>query len=169
MQTSTFDNSLQHTATLMYHNEDHHCYVTNKIYHFYLNGFATNLSINTSDERSVNCHKAVLVALSEYFGLMFDVGSADVDINVLGLNTTSDIVKDVLQFIYKGTTDIHIDNVEILLAQSIKMKLHQLTLQCMNFIEMNLSVDNVVQYHEYSMSLQCEPLSMITSVHKEYS
>ena len=27
------------------------------------------------------------------------------------------------------------------------------------------SIDNVVQYHECSMSLQCEPLSMITSVY----
>ena len=149
----------------MYHHEDHDCYVTNKIYHFYLNGSVTNLSINTNDEGSVDCHKAVLVAMSEYFGLMFDVGSADVDINVLELNTTSDIVKDVLQFIYKSTTDIHDDNVEILLAQSIDMELHQLTLQCKDFMKKNLSMDNVVQYHECSLSLQYEPLSMITSAY----
>ena len=162
-QASTFDNSLQHKTALMYHHEDHNCYVTNKIYHFYLNEFVTNLSINTKDEGSVDCHKAVLVAMSEYFRLMFDVGSADVDINVLELNTTSDIVKDVLQFIYKGTTDIHNDNVKLILAQSIDMQLHQLTRQCKDFIVKNLSVDNVVQYHECSMSLQYEPLSMITS------
>ena len=149
----------------MYHHEDHDCYVTNKIYHFYLNGFVTNLSINPKDERSVDCHKAVLVAMSEYFRLMFDVGSADVDINVLELNTTSDIVKDVLQFIYKGKTDIYETNVELLLAQSIDMQLHQLTQQCKDFMEKNLSIDNVVQYHECSMSLQYEPLSMITSVY----
>ena len=149
----------------MYHHEDHDCYVTNKIYHFYLNGFVTNLSINTKDEGSVDCHKAVLVAMSEYFRLMFDVGSADVDINVLELNTTSDIVKNVLQFIYKGTTDIHDDNVELLLAQSINMQLHQLTQQCKDFMEKNLSIDNVVRYHECSMSLQYEPLSLITSVY----
>ena len=163
LQTSAFDNSLHHATVLMYHHEDHDCYVTNKIYHFYLNGFITNLSINTKDEGSVDCHKAVLVAMSEYFRLMFDVGSADVDINVLELNTTSDIVKDVLQFIYKGTTDIHGDNVELLLAQSINMQLHQLTQECKDFIEKNLSVDNAVQYYECSMSLQYEPLSMITS------
>ena len=93
----------------MYHHEDHDCYATNKIYHFYLNGFVTNLSINTKEEGSVDCHKVVLVAMSEYFRLMFDVGSADVDINVLELNTTSSIVKDIIQFIYKGTTDIHND------------------------------------------------------------
>ena len=149
----------------MYHHEDHDCYVTNKIYHFYLNGFLTNLSINTKDEGSVDCHKAVLVAMSENFRLMFDVGSADVDINVLELNTTSDIVKDVLQFIYKGTIDIHDDNVELLLAQSINIQLHQLTLQCKDFLEKNLSIDNVVRYHECSMSLQYEPLAMITSVY----
>ena len=164
-QTSTFDNSLQHTTALMYHHEDHDCYVTNKIYHFYLNGFVTNLSINTKDEGSVDCHKAVLVAMSEYFRLMFDVGSADVDINVLELNTTSDIMKDVLQFIYKGTTDIHDDNVELLLVQSIDMQLHQLTQQCRDFIEKNLSIDNVVRNHECSMILQYEPLSMITSAY----
>ena len=164
-QTSTFDNNLQHTTALMYHHEDHDCYVTNKIYHFYLNGFVTNLSINTKEEGSVDCHKAVLVAMSEYFRLMFDVGSADVDINVLELNTTSDIVKDVLQFIYKGTTDIHDDNVELLLAQCIDMQLHQLTQQCKAFIEKNLSIDNVVRYHECSMSLQYEPFSMITSAY----
>ena len=147
----------------MYHHEDHNSIITNKIYHFYLNGFVTSLSINTKDEGSVDCHKAVLIAMSEYFRLMFDVGSADVDINVLELNTTSDIVKDVLQFIYKGTTDIHDDNVELLLAQSIDMQLHQLTLQCKGFIVKNLSIDNVVQYHECSMSLQYEPLSIITS------
>ena len=149
----------------MYHHEDHDCYVTNKIYHYYLDGFVTNLSINTKDEGSVDCHKAVLVAISEYFRLMFDVGSADVDINVLDLNTNSVIVKDVLQFIYKGTTDIHDDNVELLLAQSIDMQLRQLTQQCKDFIEKNLSIDNVVQYHECSMSLQYEPLSMITSAY----
>ena len=149
----------------MYHHEDHDCYVTNKIYHFYLNGFVTNLSINTKEEGSVDCHKAVLVAMSEYFRLMFDVGSADVNINVLELNTTSDIVKDVLQFIYKGTTDIHDDNVELLLAQSIDMQLHQLTQQCKDFVEKNLSIDNVVRYHDCSMSLQYEPLSMITSAY----
>ena len=132
----------------MYHHEDHDCYVTNKIYHFYLNGFVTNLSINTKDEGSVDCHKAVLVAMSEYFRLMFDVGSADVDINVLELNTTSETVKDVLQFMYKGTTDIHDDNVELLFAQSINMQLHQLTQQCKDFIERNLSIDNVVQNSE---------------------
>ena len=162
-QTSTFDNSLQHTTVLMYHHEDHNSIITNKIYHFYLNGFVTNLSINTKDEGSVDCHKAVLVAMSEYFRLMFDVGSADVDINVLELNTNSDIVKNVLQFMYKGTTDIHYDNVELILAQSIDMQLHQLTEQCKDFIVKNLSVDNVVQYYECSMSLQYEPLSMITS------
>ena len=53
-------------------------------------------------EGSVDCHKVVLIAMSKYLRLMFDVGSADVDINVLELNTTSEIVKDVLQFIYKG-------------------------------------------------------------------
>ena len=164
-QTSTFDNSLQHTTVLMYHHEDHDCYVTNKIYHFYLNGFVTNLSINTKDEGSVDCHKAVLVAMSEYFRLMFDVGSADVYINVLELNTTSDIVKDVMQFIYKGITDIHDDNVELLFAQSIDMQLHQLTQQCKDFIEKNLSIDNVVRYHECSLNLQYEPLSMITSAY----
>ena len=149
----------------MYHHEDHNCHVTNKIYHFYLNGFVTNLSINTKDEGSVDCHKAVLVAMSEYFRLMFDVGSADVDINVLELTITSDIVKDVLKFIYKGTTYIHDDNVELLLAQSINMQLHQLTQQCKDFMEKNLSIDNVVRYHECSMSLQYEPLSMITSAY----
>ena len=164
-QAPAFDNSLQHTTVLMYHHEDHNCYVTNKINHFYLNGFLTNLSINTKDEGSVDCHEAVLVAMSEYFRLMFDVGSADVDINVLELNTTSDIVKDVLQFIYKGTTDMHDDNVELLLAQSIDMQLHQLTQQCRDFIEKNLSIDNVVRYYEYAMSLKYEPLSMITSVY----
>ena len=164
-QASSFDNSLQHTTVLMYHHEDHYFYVTNKIYHFYLTGFVTNLSINTKDEGSVDCHKAVLVAMCEYFRLLFDVGSADVDINVLELNTTSDIVKEVLQFIYKGTTDIHDDNVELLLAQSIGMQLHQLTLHCKDFMEKNLSIDNVVRYHECSMSLQYEPLFMITSVY----
>ena len=149
----------------MYYHEDHDCYVTNKIYHFYLKGFVTNLSINTKEEGSVDCHKAVLVAMSEYFRLMFDAGSADVDINVLELNTTNEIVKDVLQFIYKGTTDIHDDNVELLLAQSIDMQLYQLTQQCKEFIENHLSIDNVVRYHECSMSLQYEPLSMITSVY----
>ena len=149
----------------MYHHEDHDCYVTNNIYQFYLNGFITNLSLNTKEETSVDCHKAVLVAMSEYFRQMFDVGSADVDINVLELNTTSDIVKDVLQFVYKGTTDLYVDNVELLLPQSINMQLHQLTLQCKKFMEKNLSVDNAVQYHECSMSLQYEPLSMITSVY----
>ena len=149
----------------MYHHEDHECYVTNKIYHFYLNGFVTNLSINTKEEGSVDCHKAVLVAMSEYFRLMFDVGSADVDINVLELNTTSETVKDVLQFIYKGTTDIHDDNVELLLVQSIDMQLHQLTKQCKDFIEKNISIDNVIRYHECSMNLQYEPLSMITSAY----
>ena len=130
-----------------------------------MNGFVTNLSINTKDEGSVDCHKAVLVSMSEYFRQMFDVGSADVDINVLELNTTCDIVKDVLQFIYKGTIYIHEDNVELLLAQSINMQLHQLTLQCKDFMEKNLSIDNVVQYHECSMSLQYEPLSTITSAY----
>ena len=149
----------------MYHHEDHDCYVTNKIYHFLLNGVATNLSINTKDEGSVDCHKAVLVAMSEYFRLMFDVGSADVDINVLELNTTSDIVKDVLQFIYKGKTDIHEANVKLLFTQSINMQLHRLTQQCKDFMEKNLSVDNVVQYHECSMSLQYEPLSVITGAY----
>ena len=149
----------------MYHHEDHDCYVTNKIYHFYLNGFVTNLSINTKDEGSVDCHKAVLVAMSDYFRLMFDVGSAGVDINVLELNTTIEIVKDVLQFIYKGTTNIHNANVELLLAQSIDMQLHQLTQQCKDFIEKNLSIDNVVRYHDCSMNLQYEPLSMITSAY----
>ena len=149
----------------MYHRKDHDCYVTNKIYHFYLNGFVTNLSINTKDEGSVDCHKAVLVAMSEYFRLMFDVGSADIDINVLELNTTNSIVKDILQFIYKGTTDIHDDNVELLLTKSIGMQLHQLTQQCKKFIEKNLSIYNVIRYHECSMSLQYEPLSLITSAY----
>ena len=130
-----------------------------------MNGFLTNLSINTKDEGSVDCHKAVLVAMSEYFSLMFDIGSADVDINVLEINTTSDIVKDVLQFIYKGTTDIHDDNVELLLIKSIDMQLQQLTQQCKDFIEKNLSIDNAIRYYECSMNLQHELLFMITSVY----
>ena len=149
----------------MYHHEDHDCYVTNKIYDFYLNEFVTNLSINTKGEGLIHCHKSVLVAMSEYFRLMFDVDSADVDINVLDLNTTSDMVKGVLQFIYKGIIDINDDNVESLLTQSVIMQLHQLTQQCKDFMEKNLSIDNVVQYHECSMNLQYEPLSMITSVY----
>ena len=164
-QISTFNNSLQHTTAFMYHHEEHDYYVTNKIYRFYLKGFVTNLSINTKEEGSVDCHKSVLVAMSEYFRLMFDVGSANVDINVLKLNTTSDMIKDVLQFIYKGTTDIHDDNVELLLTKSISMQLHQLTQQCKGFIEKHLSIDNVVLYHECSMNLQYELLSMITSAY----
>ena len=148
----------------MYHHEDHDSYIANKIYYFYLNGFVRNLSINTKDG-SVDCHKAVLVAICEYFRLMFDVSSTDVDINVVELDTSSEIVKDVLQFIYKGTTNIHEGNVELLLTQSINIQLQQLTLQCKDFIEENLSIDKVVQYHECSMSLQYEPLNLITSAY----
>ena len=99
--------------------------------------------------------------MSEYFRLMFDVGSADAVINVLGVNTTSDILINILQFMYRGTTDIHVNNVELLLKQSILMQLHQLSQLCIDFIATDLTIANVVQYFELSMSLQYEPLSMI--------
>ena len=99
--------------------------------------------------------------MSEYFRLMFDVGPADADINVLGVNTTSDILINILQFMYRGTTDIHVNNVELLLKQSILMQLHQLSQLCIDFIATDLTIANVVQYFELSMSLQYKPLSMI--------
>ena len=94
---------------------------------------------------------------------MLHVGSSDEDINVLELNTTSDTVKDVLQFVYTGTTNIHIGNAELLLTQSMELELHGLTQQCIGFIEENLSIDNVIQYYACSVDLSCDPLSMITS------
>ena len=42
------------------------------------------------------------------------------------------------------------------------MELHRLTQRCKNYMVKNLSVDNVMQYHEHSMSLQDEALSIVT-------
>ena len=63
------------------------------------------------------------------------------------------------------TTAQHNDNVVLLLVQSIDMQLHRLTQQCKDFMEKNLSIDNVVRYHECAMGLQYELLFLITSVY----
>ena len=127
-----------------------------------MNGFLTDLSITTVDNLTLDCHKAPLIAKSGHFKQMFDDCSFDVGFNVIDLDTTSDVLKDALQFIYKDIADLHAGNVESLLVLSNKMELHQLTQQCKNYMEKNLSVNNVMQYHEHAMSLQDEPLSTIT-------
>ena len=127
-----------------------------------MNGFLTDLSITTVDNLTLDCHKAPLIAKSGHFKQMFDDCSFDVGFNVIDLDTTSDVLKDALQFIYKDIADLHAGNVESLLVLSNKMELHQLTQQYKNYMEKNLSVNNVMQYHEHAMSLQDEPLSTIT-------
>ena len=150
---------------ILYHDDDHNSYITDTIYQFHLNGFLTNLHISTNDDSTVDCHKAALVAQSESCRRMFDDDTSDVGINVIGLNATCDIVKEVLQFIYKGMVNIHAGNVESLFAQGIHMQLHQLNHRCKEYMEENLSVDNVIQYHEQAMNLHYEPLYMITRVY----
>ena len=96
---------------------------------------------------------------------MINDDTSDVGINVISLNAACDVVEEVIQFIYKGIVNIHAGNVESLFTQSIKMKLHQLTHRCKEYMEENLSVDNFIQYHEHAMNLPYEPLYMITRVY----
>ena len=149
----------------MYHSEDHASTVTDKIYSYQQMGFLTNLSLSTKDEISVDCHGVVLIAISEFFKELFEEDSSDAGINVLDVNTTSDILTSILQFLYTGTTDVHAHNVELVLRQSILVQLHQLSQQCIDFVAYDLTVGNVIQYFELSVNLQYEPLSMITSAY----
>ena len=102
--------------------------------------------------------------MSEYFKVMIEDSSCDVDFDVLpDVNTTGDILCNILRFMYTGKSVIDVSNVGLLLRQSILMQLHRLSQQCFEFIVNGLTADNVIQYFKLSVSLHHEPLSMVTS------
>ena len=164
-QLPMFDKSLQHFTSLTYHHPDHDSYVSNTIYHYYLNRFALNFAIHVQNDEEINCHRVVLLAMSERFRKMCeesDDGYLDVNINNLTMNTTKETVEHLMQLLYNGRADIHDDNVEAILTQSMNLQLHELLQHCIGFVKNTLTMSNIVRYYECAESLQCDPLITIT-------
>ena len=164
-QLPIFDKSLQHFTSLTYHHPGHDSYVSNSIYHYYLNRFALNFAIYVQNDEVINCHRAVFFAMSKRFGQMCtksDDGYLDVSIKYLIMNTTRTTVEHLMQLLYTGRADIHNDNVEAILTQSMNLQLHELHQHCIDFVKNTLTMSNIVRYYECAESLQCEPTITIT-------
>ena len=142
---------------------DHRLQMNKLIREFYCSEFATDLTLNSSDNFGVECHLAVLCAVSGYHRALFNSNVPHAGVNMIEVDSPKDVIKALLDFIYIGKiSSVSLrSNVAELLSLSCKWEIIPALMQCINFIKANLQVSNCIEFYELAERIRCGKLDEI--------
>jgi hypothetical protein len=112
------------------------------------------------EDRTFNCHKAILKARSDVFAAMFRFKKASgdaaqsVDMN----DTDPDVLDNLIQYIYGNKCDIEAGNARDLLALAEKYNVKGLKTRCEVFLRGTISIENVESLHGLSLTHNAKKL-----------
>ena len=137
-----------------------------QIKRFYNCKFATDLTLNSSDKSDnscVKCHRAVLYAVSGYYRTIVNSSPSQAGVNMIEIDVSSEVVKDLIDFIYSGSFSNHMldSNVAELLSLSCKWEIIPAQLQCIQFIKANLQANNCKKFSKLAERIGCGKLEEI--------
>lgn len=124
----------------------YHSDLTNGLNRLRLNGKYSDVIV-TCGNRTYQCHRVVLSAMSEYFECMFDSPmmesmTGEVDLTALDVSTEVDICEKFLLFIYTGDSAIDESSAVHLLNVAKEYQVPSLQCACLKFLSTTLNKSN---------------------------
>lgn len=111
-------------------------------------------------ERTFNCHKAVLAAMSDYFDAMFRSSMREsISGHVTFPEMEPDLFEIVINFLYTGKADINGENAIELLHQASVLQIKSLQRLCEEFLHPHLTMDNCLKVWKLAVLHDCDNLA----------
>lgn len=108
----------------------------------YLTGAHSDTTIIVK-ERTFQCHRVILCAISPYFDAMFSSGMRESVSGVVKIEgTESSIFEAILDYIYKGSDAVTDENAEAILKAACLLQMECLQKRCEEFICKTLTIAN---------------------------
>lgn len=126
-----------------------------------------DLSLLTSDDRPLRCHKAVLCANSPYFNAMFGTsGFIECAQNEVSVPFDSSVLGPVVEFFYDGYIDLRLDNCLDLLEVADMLLAQDLIAECRSFAAQHLEqvLTHGTTAHKTSLQLMIPVLNKLPKV-----
>ncbi|XP_055387024.1 actin-binding protein IPP [Condylostylus longicornis] len=125
------------------------------------NRFCDIILIGSVETKKFPAHRAVLSAASEYFEAMFrpELGLCEGKQKAVVLPTIdSEVLNNLLDFIYTGKVDINQSNVQELLAAADMLQLHEVVEGCCEFLCRELHCTNALGILRFAETHNCHNL-----------
>ncbi|XP_029634942.1 kelch-like protein 2 [Octopus sinensis] len=103
-----------------------------------------------------HAHKIVLAGCSPYLRAMFTNGMLESEKNWVEIHgTDQNTMAYLLEFMYRGSIEITVDNVQSLLQGSSLLGLHSLRNLCAHFLQSQLTASNCLGIHYFADMYTC--------------
>ena len=126
----------------------------------------------TVDGQNFSAHKAVLAANSRFFFAMFTTEMLEKDKTSASVSTiTATAMESILDFMYTGRIQIHIENVFELLEASNYLFVEKVKKACCQFLQSVLDTENCFMILSMADAFSCNDLSQTVTqyVNREFS
>ena len=144
--------------SVTYTKPNHEKIVATKIDHFRSEPFLTKITLKSTDNQHIACHKCILMAQSNFFKSKLNRKNSESDVYLLDIPWLSEILRMVVQFMYTGHLDINVDNVETIARIAIQWKVPSLDSACVSFIKAHLTTKNCAKYYIFATSQKLKQL-----------
>ena len=131
--------------------------LTRSLYYFALDRKFTDFTI-TAKNTTIHCHQNVISANSEYFRNICLSGKREAKLEQTILADDGEIITAVIEFMYLGSTQITVRNVENLILAANFIKFEQLKRKCEQFAIADLSVNNLLSYESLAKKVRLSNL-----------
>ena len=125
----------------------------------------------TVDGQNFSAHKAVLAANSRFFFAMFTTEMLEKDKTSASVSTiTATAMESILDFMYTGRIQIHIENVFELLEASNYLFVEKVKKACCQFLQSVLDIENCFMILSMADAFSCNDLSQTVTqyVNREF-
>ena len=138
--------------------KSHQCHHKADMEKLWRTGVHSDVKIHVED-KTFNCHKAILVAASSYFGAMFSSGMREATSGEIKLyDMEPNIMENILEFIYTGNNFVTEENVNDIFETSLLLGIKSVSQMCENLLLQKLNVENCMEILELSYTHNCEGL-----------
>ncbi|XP_046356512.2 kelch-like protein 12 [Haliotis rufescens] len=108
---------------------------------------------------SFPAHRIVLAACSDYFCAMFTNEMSEKDKSMIELHEiSSDVMRELLDFVYTETVDVSVENVQELLPAACLLQLNGVKEACCSFLENQLDSSNCLGIKIFAEQHSCKAL-----------
>ncbi|XP_077377309.1 actin-binding protein IPP isoform X2 [Festucalex cinctus] len=109
--------------------------------------------------RVFKVHRLVLAASSPYFSALFSGGMSEADkeeVEILGVDT--DVFEVLLEFVYTGTINVTVENVQELMLAADMLQLNEVVSICGEFLKGHMDPSNCVGIFQFLEQIACMEL-----------